>query len=162
MSKPSVLRSRKFWLGVAGLLALSAVCLLCILRFGNPQWSRYIYIFQAYVWPENPNFANRIPAGYTGRAFAWYRNGRVHIERTFKDGELNGRYAGWYDDGSRAFENWFRNGKRHGKWTFWGLGLARRVEEYKAGVPHGVWKTWDERGRIESVTRYKEGRKIEP
>jgi len=46
----------KVYLAIAATLLL-ALTVLGILRFGNPQWHKFIYIFQAYYWPgyENEN-----------------------------------------------------------------------------------------------------------
>jgi hypothetical protein len=28
------------------------ILILCLLSFGNPQWGKCIYMWQAYVWPR--------------------------------------------------------------------------------------------------------------
>jgi hypothetical protein len=42
---------------------------------------------------------------------------------------------------------------------FYSNGLKSESGRFKNGVKHGVWKTWDETGKLTSVAHYKNGEK---
>lgn len=116
------------------------------LRFGNPQWNRWIFIFQAYVSPGDPNrllwppqmraAAHSCafcfdPDGFTGVWRTWEANGELHSEREFVNNLPHGIWRGlsgsetpWGD--SIRYEMHYRRGKLHGKAARAGLGVADR------------------------------------
>ena len=124
-------------------------CLLVflVLRFGGPQWSKWIYMFQAYVMPGE---APELRPGYTGRARAWYVTGQLLGEAEYRLGKPQGKMRRWYADGAPRVSYRFRDGKRDGEWIEWNErgGVVMRGY-YKKGMPwHGrcYWsecKAWN-------------------
>ena len=66
----------------------------------------------------------------------YYANGNLHIEKTYKDGKLNGRYRAYY-----------KNGK------------LREEANYQDGQLDGVVRRYDDAGQLESETNYKEDKR---
>jgi len=142
--------------GVVAVLVLGLV----VLRFGNPQWSKYIYIFQAYVSPATEEVANRLSTDYTGRAFFWYRDGTKYVEMTYKGGQMHGKYREWCKDGTVWLEGYFKHGKQHGEFVNCFDGVRRNVVHYEDGVRHGTWTEYDEKGKVVSITTYEHGKEV--
>ena len=42
---------KKLWFTIVGILALIFIT-LGLLSFGNPQWGKWVYCWQAYFWPS--------------------------------------------------------------------------------------------------------------
>jgi hypothetical protein len=84
-------------------VAIAAVCVLstlgatvALLRFGNPQWHKYVFMFQAYVSPgEDPD----VPEDFTGTWRTWYKNGGAMNEIQFRDGAQHGLERVYFPDG---------------------------------------------------------------
>jgi len=58
---------------------------------GNPQWSRFIYMHQAYVapsWSPNPQYCLRCPEKYTGTWTEWDKQGNVSRVLHYDHGTL--------------------------------------------------------------------------
>lgn len=93
-----------------GFLAIYTMTILLILEYGNPQWSRWIYIYQASSSYNVDRIIHR-PSGYTGRWRAWYPNGKLRMECFFKDGRFHGAIRQWNEKGQETFSGMFINGR---------------------------------------------------
>ncbi len=149
----------------------------------DSQISKYVYIFQAYIWPRvHP----RKPQNYTGLWVGWYENGLKMLEFRYQNGQLSGERRAWHDNGQISWEasfpngeelftQWYRNGqqqelrdKHAGKDMMWDIhgnlisvsyvkqGIVQRVENYEKGELVRI-KFQD--GRIEN---YKNGQLVTP
>jgi hypothetical protein len=107
------LARRRWFPAVAGLLVILAILTL---RFGNTQWNRWIYVFQAYVWPGREPEPS---SDYCGPWFAWYSNGRIAAEAWTRNGEAEGPFLLWDTEGHlhRVFNR--QNGSREGWEITW-------------------------------------------
>ena len=77
-------------------IAFIAVSILALLAFGDPQWSRYVYIFQARIYPANFDHGIiGVPSDYSGLwvdySYDDY-NRRIHVvgEANYLNGVLHG------------------------------------------------------------------------
>jgi len=107
---------------IIGFILIINLGTLAVLRFGNPQWHRWIYVFQCYYWPghklemtigdnlySSPVFYNFIspPENYTGKWKLWYKNGGLKESVNFNNGKLNGPSVYYFSSGRiRAKINW--------------------------------------------------------
>ncbi|GAG46490.1 unnamed protein product, partial [marine sediment metagenome] len=77
----NALRRRKGWLIVVALMSALGAGLLCVLLFSNPQWHKYVYLFQLKVRSEaHKEKMKRPPSGYTGIWRTWERGNPWDIE----------------------------------------------------------------------------------
>jgi hypothetical protein len=109
------------------------VLVLCVLRCGDRQVSKWVYMFRAYVWPgEVPG----VPGRYTGRWTTWHANGRKEVEGGFLHGDHHGPWAAWWENGARMFTGEYDRGSPTGWWTEWnGYGTVLTTGLYRDGVP---------------------------
>jgi hypothetical protein len=177
-----------FWLRrhYAWVLFAAAVVLvvggLVVLFSGNPQWSRWIYVFRAGVWPgEEPE----PPPAFTGTWRRWrldaslvsvssYRDGRLHgwrrlyhpngtlaQEEMREAGERHGVYREWYAHGTPKVRGRYRSGERQGEWTwYYADGSRERVGCYDAGEREGRWLTYAEDGTLVLEREYVHGEDV--
>lgn len=130
----SIIRCRRFWLwSTIALLLAVTVSALTLLRFGNPQWNRLIYIAQFYWLGHHELCAP--PKGYTGRWRRWYPDGSLQDEYQIIDGVKTGLVRGWHANGA--------------KWRELTLDLS--------GELHGPFKVWDESGKQLLCGEYRHG-----
>ena len=120
--KPSLIRSLWHHKKSIGLYLLLTCLLFSFLRFGNPQWSKAIFIFQMYVWqvygPEYDPLED-IPSDYSGKWYAWSSNGTLIYEAFLIDGVKEGRCLRRNVDGTKWEEQNYLHGKLHGLCTSW-------------------------------------------
>jgi len=62
-------KKKVYWI-VGVLFALSIVGVPVILSFGNPQWGKHFYMWQAYVIEDNNDRKQRLH-------YTWWQNGTV-------------------------------------------------------------------------------------
>ena len=80
VNKPSTVKCRRFWTrGVPVVLAIAILLFLISLPFGNCQWTRFHYMFQAYVWPKAE--LRFLPDGYEPDPYAELPKDVYFIER---------------------------------------------------------------------------------
>lgn len=104
-----------FFVCIALVIAVSALFV-----FGSPQWSKHIYVFQAYYLHKGTDhpFAMKgtlsivnPPANYTGVWRTWYSNGVLATEITYRNGVEHGKMRYYNDDGTFFSEFNAVNGK---------------------------------------------------
>ncbi len=109
--EPAKRSGRIYVLWGIGLPLLLAVLAACLLRFGNPQWSKHIYIVQACYWPGHKDGMITPPGSYEGSWMAWHRNGAKRYEGRFVAGGLAGVEREWDESGQLLHERCGNNGK---------------------------------------------------
>ena len=141
-------------------VGLVAVCLaaLAVLRFGNPQWHRWVFMFQAYVWPRRQP---EPPKGFTGVWRTWYPSGRRMNEVGFRNGREHGFERDFYPDGKRWSEGRYVNGRLEGDWTLWAPDGNRRLQSpHEKGLAHGRELRWERSGSEVHETWYFRGKEV--
>jgi len=128
--------ARTLAIDLACLVAALLVSVPILLRFGDPQWSRWVYMFQAYVHPGEPPPP---PRGYTGPWRGWHRNGGLAVQMGYRNGESHGQTVSWTDGGVRRLECYYVDGYRSGPWTERDeTGKVTMRGSYRDGAPwHG-------------------------
>lgn len=130
------LLSTKSWPTILIILLLAGI-IFCVLRYGDPQANKYIYMFQAYVLPggysEGMIYPHNLEESkrYSGIWRMWYRNGSLMEETTFVQGLANGPFRHWHENGCLAVE---------------GNGKMLRTEGDVILLFLGKWRRWTEDG----------------
>lgn len=137
-----------FWFIVSSTLLL-LICIV-LLAFGNPQWNKYIYLFQADYYPKSrqmykinnkdlvSEYAIPPKTNYTGVWSDWEANGKLMRSITYRNGTPHGLslvYHRFHDS------------------------LLIRGYSYK-GKTHGPLKIYDESGNIAYSGVYVKGEKV--
>lgn len=121
MRAPRPLRRRLFY-GLGALVFLTGVA-LAVLRFGNPQWHRWLYQYQAYVSPGHccPDCGIPPPEGFSGTYHRWGYHGEVMEETEYDAGQRHGRsFHVWSSLGSPgSTENYWVHGRQEGCERCW-------------------------------------------
>ncbi len=137
-----------------------------LLGSGNPQWSRIIYMYQAYVDPWSPGPPNRprCPKTYTGTWTEWFPNGKKKMEKHRLDESYHGEplKIDWYPsgqtnctinyvDGKRNYTFWYENGQKKqannptdGSLIYWYENGQKKQEN---DPTDGTVIHWDENGK---------------
>ena len=151
--RPKIWRRASFLI-LYGFLAVLLLTLL-VLRLGNPQWHKYVYIFQTYVWPKHHMGKIDPPSNFTGVWTRWHRNGMKQYEGTYRDGKRDGPWILWWWDGTRGHYGistpdhhiaWRDNGTKHFEW------------ELENGVNHGWQREWNSNGGLMSERQCEHGK----
>ena len=87
---------RKLRFGILGTVLLLIPACALLLIYGNPQWCRWIYIYQSWVKDEIPY----TPRDFTGIWRTWHKNGRLASKATRVDGKMHGPFQMWYPSGA--------------------------------------------------------------
>lgn len=108
------------------------------------------------VWCERPD-----PAGQGrrhGPSRAWYDDGGIHSEATWRDGVLHGPFVEYYRGGRRARQGEYRDGEKQGAWTVWfENGASAEEAEFDRGRLHGRFASFWENGNRRAEGRYCQG-----
>lgn len=70
-----------------GVTLLCACAAMVVLRFGNPQWHKQIFIFQCYRWPGSEPRPYQYPR-FNGMWRAWHENGQLSYTQPIQGGQL--------------------------------------------------------------------------
>jgi len=102
--------------------------LFYLLSFGNPQWGKWIYMWQGFVWPakkfeyKNPGYISGmdtksvlvgnpqvsiVPDNYTGRWRIWNKSGILLSDMHFKNGSNVGVVRSWDESGKLNHLSYF-------------------------------------------------------
>lgn len=119
---------------------------VAVLRFGNPQWHKYIYLFQAHVWPgEEP----QPPSDFTGTWRAWWKNGQLRESIDFRNGRFDGEYLQWHPNGTRWESSTYQDDDLDGPTLMWNAQGQKRLQgEWRNNRQHGRWLRWDDSGNV--------------
>jgi len=122
---------------------------LGVLSFGNPQWHKRIFMWQAYTWPANMIHYQTVGGGggsipslyfppekHTGEWRTWYSTGVLKSSKTLNNGIKDGVVREWYDNGKMKRQKHYKNGKEYG--------LSRRFYE-SGSLSEAVYFTEDTR-----------------
>ena len=77
---------------------------------------------------------------FTGKAVAYYRNGRKMTEISYKDGKQDGLKSHWYESGQKWVERNYKDGKMHGRGTYTTLDGDNMTVTLETAA--GVWWTF--------------------
>lgn len=128
--------------------------IILLLRYGNPQWSRYIFMFQAYVYPADNSLFLNYESNPNGVTRAWDKCGRLCYEERRVDNKLNGIQRQWHL-GVLVSEEQYDMGELHGVSSYWySNGQKESVKIYEHGNPVGKWIEWDKNGSMTSAVDY--------
>lgn len=84
-----------------------------------------------------------------------YEDGKVHYEKCFKNGNLDGKWTTFYQDGTKQAVYNFKDGERHGDHIiYFENGKVKSKGTYKNGKQVGVWKTYDENGKLKKKENF--------
>jgi len=142
-------------LGVITITIFLILGSLGLLAFGNTQWSRWVYIFQAYHWPKTElGYINK-PENFTGRWRDWRRNGQIEFEAYFELGMKNGEEIIWFENGQKKSECNYIDGKLNGIFILWHENGQKESEvQYIKDDQNGKKTAWFENGKKYSEIKY--------
>ncbi len=106
---PTGIRFRRLLL-VVGLILLGLAGIFCVLRFGNSQWNRWIYVFQSRFVAHGDLLGP--PHGFTGVWHGWESDGSLSFEVDCVNGKCNGPFLAKWPSGkiymliNRKDDNW--------------------------------------------------------
>ena len=85
-----------------------------------------------------------------GQARGWYSNRQLQYQGQFRNDEPVGRFFWWHENGNRSTVGQFdRAGDRNGRWIWWHENGMKKIEgSYKDDQPSGVWRSWDQTGKL--------------
>ena len=150
-------RSRRRLYIILAAVAAVPLIVLAVFRFGNPQWHRYFYMFQSYVWVvgdfENAEDGDptmtfmKPPPGYTGTWRQWSSEGRLLTEVAYVDGKQNGRASVFLE---RGYVNVYhmKDGNFSGPYQeFYPDGSKLLVGALDGRKRVGEWNSWHPNGK---------------
>ena len=85
-----------------------------------------------------------------GQARSWYPNRQLQYQGQFNNDKPVGRFFWWHKNGNRSTVGQFnRAGDRDGRWIWWHDNGMKQIEgDYRNDQPSGVWRSWDEAGKL--------------
>jgi len=99
---------------IIGLTFVLGITCFCILRYGNPQWNKWVYIFQANVSPKDPELGIfyskyssgylEVPKDYSGIWRSWRSDGSLWTEENIYQGKRKGEFKSWHHNGQLAYK----------------------------------------------------------
>lgn len=151
------MRNRSYVFTSAVLITVPGLAALSVLGFGNPQWNRCIYMFQAFVYPKHGAYI-KPPANFSGTWIMWDRHGEKIGEQDYWNGKRHGRETRW-ENGRKIYEHHYKNDQFDGVWIYWGENdLLSAVENWREGRLHGIRTVYYGNGNKQFEENYKEGK----
>lgn len=93
-----------------------------------------------------------------GPARDYYEVDLVHVESTWKDGQLDGRWVELHRDGSTAVEGQYRDGEKGGAWVYrYENGRVEEEVSFDRGRRHGRFASFWPNGRRKTEGRFCQG-----
>ena len=91
-----------------------------------------------------------------GQARAWYSNQQLQYQGQYRNDEPVGRFFWWHENGNRSTVGQFdRTGERDGRWIWWHDNGMKKIEgNYADDQPSGVWRSWNEAGKLIKSKNY--------
>jgi len=100
---------------IGSILSSLFFVILLTLRFGNPQWHKAIYLFQAFF---HPGVHPHPPIDFSGFWQQWYRNGQLRMETKYRVGVKHGPYQLRNRSGATIASGLYHEGKPwNGEWA---------------------------------------------
>ncbi|MBL7224213.1 MAG: hypothetical protein ISS72_10190 [Candidatus Brocadiae bacterium] len=177
-------RSERIALAAVAALAVlvgAGLVTLVVLDYGNPQWHRWIYRWQAVgernraeearpadftgVWTRWSRGGDRTDTPYIdgkrhGRETWWLPSGQKCMELDYEDGMPHGHFRTWYREGQRRAVGYYERGKEHGASTLWyPTGQTWESSTYDHGVRHGRHREWNTQGKLIADGTYRHGKR---
>jgi len=164
------MKFRKVYIAIAATLILT-FSVFGILRFGNPQSHKYIYIFQCYYWPKAktkyPVYDLNLqvvgydifrPNKFSGKWRTWYKNGILKEESCFSAGIYDGLSLIWHSNGQMSESINYKKGYYEGSWQSWHEnGVKAIAGNYNNGLKEGKWECWHINGKKSKEFMFKRG-----
>ncbi len=95
---------------------------------------------------------------YTGDFREYYDNGTIKLEMQIAGGVPEGTYVVYFENRKPQEIRSYKSGKLHGLWrTYDTAGQLNSEAEYKNGEKHGTWRIWDELGTLRYEMIYTNG-----
>ena len=83
------------------------------------------------------------------RETAYYPNGKLRMDGTYKDNKRDGQWIYWFENGSKWSEGFFTEGKNDSvRLIYYPNGKKRYEFYYKNGLRVGIWRFYDESGKL--------------
>ena len=150
---------KRFLLSALGLILVLACAALGSLAFGNPQWHKRVYMFQAFVYPKHVDGYIKQPPNFSGTWIMWNRHGNKIAEQDYKNGKLDGKEI-WWEGNRKKYEQNYKDGEIDGVQIYWGEnGLASAVNNFKNGKLHGTQTIYYKNGNKQTEENYVDGKK---
>ncbi len=103
------------------------------------------------VWVERSYREGRLDGPFVER----YRGGKVARAGSYARDEKSGVWRVYFEDGTLAEESTFREGTRHGPFkAYWPGGKLRTEGQHCHGAQCGEWRSYDEGGRLLGTAQY--------
>ena len=108
----------------------------------------------------------------------WYENGNKEMEKTYKDGRLDGKHILYYNQGTKdgilygEYHPYYKSGKKWREDTYkdgeldglstcwWSTGWKKWEGNYKNEKQDGLWTGWYKYGRKYSERLWKDGKVV--
>jgi len=131
---------------------------LCVLSFGNPQWNRWVYVWQEYVIEKNGGGILHMPVDYSGTWNMWERDGTLVYTINFLNGINHGYLLIYHGNGNiHTKDNWV-NGQMNGpSFSYFPNGNIDTVSGNKDGKIHGRMSSYYENGFLRFVCTFVDG-----
>ena len=137
---------------------ITCIIALGVLSFGNTQWHKYIFMYQAYILKIDID----VSKGYSGIWKQWHENGNVLCESKYKDGKLHGLEKYYEENGNVGIEATYFEGELRGVFKLYHLSKGKiKMERYfKDITTPTITKSFSENGVLESIYYFNDVRKI--
>jgi len=91
----------------------------------------------------------------------FFKNGKQHTSRKYRDGKEDGYYKEWYENDKLEKEGLMENDELNGEWKYYyANGKLRTTGSYIAGSTSGIWKTYNLDGEYYLQQNYKDNQLI--
>ena len=143
--------------------AFCALCVLCIVTlllalFGNPQWHRFIYVFQEHYATNilGDWVRPKVGSSYTGIWYSWHKDGRLREMTFYRGGVEDGASLTFDDSGQVTDYRNYKQGRLHGMMV--DLSDPKRICSFKSGIKHGVFLQYSWGGDSATLQTWKNGK----
>lgn len=107
------------------------------ISFGNPQKSKWHFIFQKYYLKIELNW----PKSYNGEWKEWDENGELMVSTQVSDGVMNGEQLEFYGYKNLKKKQFYKNGYLHGKQVFFDAnGILTKSFSWENGFKNGIYQ----------------------
>jgi len=134
-----------YW--VVGVLVGVAIAGLLLLSYGNPQASKYVFMWQVYVWPK---FEAGPSGNFTGTWRTWYSNGQLWSEDNYVNGLRHGKSRMFLENGLMFVERDLIGDQFSGLIKYYDMeeGYLLRVVSYRNGLTNGIGLVYSPKGDV--------------